>query len=321
MLKKPILAHYYITNRCNAHCKYCDIPQSHYFKSTDAFINEVNENLIQLKKIGVRFVDFTGGEPLLHPELAQMLKMAKKIGLRTTITTNCQLYPERARELKGLVDFLHFSLDSMNEKENDKIRGKGSFKNVIRSIEVAEEIGERPDLLFTVTDENFRAIGDLAEFAQKKKLILIVNPVFVYGDQNPISPQALRHLEQFFGTPYVYFNRAFHLLIRNKGNDIKQPRCRVGMAVAVISPANELLLPCYHRAKFRLPIEGNFSELWFSKKVQKYRLKSGRFDFCQGCTINCYFDPSFLYQVDEYFWKSLFSKIRYGFDKYIRARF
>ncbi|NOZ61928.1 MAG: radical SAM protein [Calditrichaeota bacterium] len=322
MKNKPILAHYYITYRCNARCVYCDIPgKSRRRQNRDARLEHVLENLPQLRSLGVRFVDFTGGEPLLHPDLPDMLRAAKKIGLRTTVTTNCAFYPQRAKELRGLVDLLHFSLDSTNEQENDTLRGKGSFRDVMRSIEIAKKLGERPDLLFTVTDANYRAIDELSRFARKEKLMLIVNPFFAYARQNPITLNALNYLEQFFGAPFVYFNRAFHRLIRVGGNDRLRPRCRVGAAVVVVSPQNEILLPCYHRVQRRIPICGNLKELWLSPRTQNYRRKSGSFSFCQGCTINCYFDPSFLYEMDAYFWLSLFSKMRYGFDKYVRALF
>ncbi|OQX86924.1 hypothetical protein B6D60_05185, partial [candidate division KSB1 bacterium 4484_87] len=207
MKNKPILAHYYITYRCNARCVYCDIPEKNRKrKKRDARLTNVLENLPQLRALGARFVDFTGGEPLLHPDLPEMLRAAKENGMRTTVTTNCALYPERAEELRGLVDLLHFSLDSLDEKENDAIRGVGSFRDVMQSIEIAKSLGEKPDLLFTVTGQNYRAIDALSRFAQKEGLILIVNPIFVYDRQDPITLHALQYLEKFYGTPFVYFN-------------------------------------------------------------------------------------------------------------------
>ena len=321
IFRRPILGHYYITERCNGSCIYCDIPrQAGQVHAIDANLSEVEENLFHLKKLGVRFIDFTGGEPLLHPALPQMLQLAKRLKFNTTVTTNCLLYPKRAAEIRGLIDFLHFSLDSMDEKTNDRLRGRGSYRAVMESIELARRLGEKPDLLFTVTDENVDSIGKLIHFAQQKKLMLIVNPVFVYQNQQPVSTGALRKLNAFYGSRYVYFNKTQHRLIQNEGNQIASPRCRVGQAVVVISPQNELLLPCYHRVRRRIKIDKNLSELWHASNVQKYRSLSGKFPFCQGCTINCYFDPSFLYEVDDYFWLSLVSKARYAFDKYIRAK-
>lgn len=311
---KPILCNYYITYRCNTKCAYCDIDKK---KAVDCSLEDVVNNLPQLKSIGVKFIDFTGGEPLLHSQLPIMLKWAKNWDFFTSITTNCLLYPAQAAELKGQVNLLHFSLDSMNEMENDRLRGKGSFSRVMESIEIAQKLGERPDILFTVTNSNFKAIDELSRFAAQQKLMLIVNPTFVYNYQKPISGDALDYLDRFRGQPYVYINRAFHHLIREGGNRCKKPRCRAISATIVISPQNELLLPCFHHTQVVIPIHSNLKQLLTSSEIQLLKKQQGTFPGCEGCTINCYFDPSFLYKIDRYFWLSLFSKLKYGYDKYL----
>ncbi len=284
---------------------------------TDSLLEDVSNNLPQLKKLGVKFIDFTGGEPLLHPDLGDMLKLAKKHRFYTSVTTNCLLYPERAEELKGLIDLLHFSLDSMDERENDRIRGQGLFASVMRSIELAKSLGEHPDLLFTATSSNFLAIDDLARFAQKQKLMLIVNPVFKYSDQTSITTDALDYLERVGRQKYVYMNRALHQLIRHGGNNRFLPRCRAISSAIVISPQNELLLPCFHHAQLAIPIQNHLVEIIQSHAYQRIKRQQGTFSFCQGCTINCYFDPSFLYELDRYLWLSLVSKAKYAMDKYL----
>ena len=92
----PILANYYVTYRCNARCSFCDIWRAKKYRQIeDAQLQDVKNNLSALKKLGVRFVDFTGGEPLLHRQLPEMLDYGKGLGLRTSITTNGILYPQR----------------------------------------------------------------------------------------------------------------------------------------------------------------------------------------------------------------------------------
>ena len=316
---RPILCNYYITYRCNAKCLFCDIwKKKNYQEAADCSLEDVAHNLPQLKKIGIEFIDFTGGEPLLHPELPKMLQVAKRYRFYTSVTTNCRLYQHRATELKGLISLLHFSLDSMDEKANDQLRGKGSYASVMESIEVAKSLGERPDLLFTVTQANFKAIEGLARFAQEQKLILIVNPVFKYSDQASLTKEAMDCLDQFKKEPYVYINKALHRLIREGGSRRQQPRCRAISSSIVISPQNELLLPCFHQHQLAIPIRSNIKQILYSQTYKLLKKQQGTFPFCDGCTINCYFDPSFLYRMDRYFWLSIASKLKYGFDKFIR---
>ncbi|MCU0644212.1 MAG: radical SAM protein, partial [bacterium] len=259
---KPILCNYYITYRCNAKCSFCDFwRKKSYQESADCSLDDLASNLPQLKKIGIKFIDFTGGEPLLHAQLSEMLRLAKQNRFYTSVTTNCLIYPQRAEELKGLIDLLHFSLDSLDEAENDQIRGRGSFASVMQSIEVARRLGELPDLLFTVTRSNFRAIDKLVRFAQEQKFILIVNPIFKYSSQLSLTKEVLDYLDRFKNEKYVYINRALHRLMRDGGNIRLQPRCRAISGTVVISPQNELLLPCFHHAQLAIPIQSNLSEI------------------------------------------------------------
>ena len=317
---KPILCNYYITYRCNAQCDFCDIQKTYGKKiKSDCSFEDFEKNLPQLKSTGIKFIDLTGGEPLLHQQLPDMLRSAKNYGLYTSVTTNCLLYTERAAELAGLVDLLHFSLDSLDENENDAIRGKGAYAKIMESIQLAKELGERPDLLFTVTEANYKSIDALANFAQEQKLILIVNPIFKYNKQQPITNETLDYIEQFQKSPYVYQNRALHRLIRSGGNKRAFPRCRAVTSTIVISPNNKVLFPCFHFQQLALPIKDNLKQVRKSKMVRLFKKQQGTYPFCEGCTINCYFDPSFLYKIDYYFWLSLRSKMKYGFDKFLRS--
>ncbi len=312
----PILCNYYITTRCNARCIFCDIYKK---KGKNAKPEEVFRNLADLKKIGVRFIDFTGGEPLLHPVLPAFLRAAKKLGFFTTVTTNCILYPKRAKEIAGLIDLLHFSLDSPIKNEHDRIRGVPCFDSVVKSFYIAETLGEKPDILFTVTDENVKHLPEMAKIAKQLHRILLVNPVFSYFDNPSIHKKTLDLIFSFASEPYVYVNRGIIRFMKKGGNPTNHPRCRAVTTTIVISPDNYLLLPCYHKAVKKIPINDNLLKVHQSKIVKYFKRMEGRFSFCEGCTISCYFDPSFTYGVDNYFLLSQLSKVKYTAEKYFRA--
>ncbi len=317
--KKPLLCCYYLTYRCNAGCAFCDIPSKRDGSLNDfAAIADVERNLRHLRENGLTFVDFTGGEPLLYAELPRALRYAKKVGLYTTLTTNAILYEHVASEIRGLVDFLHFSLDGMSATVHDGLRGVACFSKVMNAIDLALELGETPDLLFTATAANFKEIEPLAEFARTRRCMLIVNPEFNNGAAS-LGRDALQYLDRYRSEPFVYSNRALLSLRRAHGNQISAPRCRAVTSCAVISPDNELLLPCFHCAASRVPIGENIADALSSATRARALQLQGRYLFCQECTINCYFDPSFLYRFDGYFVQSQYTKLKYGFDKYLRA--
>lgn len=317
---KPVVCNYYVTYRCNAACGFCDIWQQ---PSPLLREEDVARNLDDLRRLGVRIVDFTGGEPLLHPRMDRLLAMAKRRGFLTTLTTNGLLYPKRAEKLRGLVDLLHFSIDSPVPHEHDASRGVRCFDKLLESVAVALALGERPDLLFTVTNHNAHHLDTIyEEISRPNGLILIVNPLFEYNGLGEGLDEGVMAKARAFGKkPYVYLNPAFLTLRERGGNDPANPDCRAVTTSVVISPFDELVLPCYHAGLEKLPIGGRLYDLWHSDRVAWHRAMEGRHAACVGCAVNCYFEPSMgLDPSSGYFWESLPSKARYVWTKFVVQR-
>lgn len=312
---KPVLLHYYITNRCNAKCTFCDIWEEK--PKRDAIKENVLENLKAARKAGCKFVDFTGGEPLLHKDLPLFLKEAKKLGFITSITTNAILFPKRANELSGLIDLLHFSLDADNEEMHDKLHGVKSFNRILESIPIAKKNNLYPDLLFTYTNENIEHFSGVYELAKKNKLMVILDPLFSM-DGSDLNNKATHLIAQKWAKKSgIYLNKA-HLKLREKGgNSLSKPLCKAVSSTLVILPDNNLALPCYHKRNESIKIDNLHDSLQDTRRkvAMKYE---GRYPFCLGCHINCYFDPSFTFGYNSYFFLSLISKIQYSTDKYLK---
>lgn len=316
LINHPVLCNYYLTYRCNATCGFCDIWEK---PSPYITLQNFKENIRGLKKLGVKVIDFTGGEPLLHRELDQLLALAKKEGFITTVTTNCLLYPKYAERLKGKIDMLHFSVDSPDEEEHNQSRGVKCFDKVLDSIEIAKKNKERPDILFTVFEENVDKIERVwKEICRPNNLVLILNPVFEYNNVKTgesLSAETLKKLLWWGKQKNVYLNEAFIELRKNGGNKIENPVCKAASTTIVISPENKLILPCYHLGTKDFQIENNLLELYKSKEVREIVALEGRLKECEGCVINCYMQPSFSVEINKYFWKALPSTLKYNYIK------
>ncbi len=317
----PILCNYYITYRCNATCDFCHFGDHDAFRaSRPADTATVIANLPALRQAGVRFIDFTGGEPLLHPDVAAFTRVATSLGMRTSITTNCLLYPRHAERLRGTVYLLHFSLDSPVPAEHDASRGVACFARVMESIHIAQELGEHPDILFTVTDANVHHLAEMYDLARSHGLLLMLNPVFEYFRPESMNPDTMEAITAFGRKPMVYLNPSFIKLRRQGGNDTSHPLCRAVTRVIVVSPDDEILLPCYHFHNEKIPIDGDLAAALRSPRRKWHARQQGRHAFCTGCSINCYFEPSFAFPINRLSLAAVPSKVRYGFDKIIRRR-
>ncbi|MHB1278534.1 MAG: radical SAM protein [Bacteroidia bacterium] len=314
LIRKPVLCNYYVTYRCNAQCSFCDI-----WEKPSPYITEENvrENLRDLKKMGVKVIDFTGGEPLLHRDLHVFLSIAREMGFITTVTTNALLYPKYGERLRGLIDMLHFSLDSPIREEHNASRGVACFDHVMESLELAKSWGERPDILFTVSSENVQQIKQVyEEISLPRNLMLILNPLFEYNDHGAnLAQAALDELEAWGKKRLVYINNGFIDLRRDGGNHIDKPVCKAASSTVVITPENKLILPCYHLGEKELPIEGRLYELYYSDEAEEIKKLEGKLPGCEGCVINCYMQPSFAVEVNKYWFSALPSTLKYNWEK------
>ncbi|MDI6894457.1 MAG: radical SAM protein [Bacillota bacterium] len=113
-----------------------------------------------LARFRVPVVLFSGGEPLLRPDLDRLIGRAVGLGIRTVISTNGTLITrERAGRLRELgVSYVGVSLDGIGEA-NDRMRGvPGAFEAALEGIRNCLAVGQRVGLRFTMTRQN---VGDL----------------------------------------------------------------------------------------------------------------------------------------------------------------
>jgi len=290
-----LLCNYYVTLKCNAKCEFCNIWQDKdNFHLQEQTLTEIENNLRALKKLGVKIIDFTGGEPLLYPHLIEALHLAKKYGFYTTITTNCSLYPQYATRLNGLVNMLFFSLQSTEETVHNAITQANLFAKVIESIKITKQIKQKVSLLHTVTDTNVKSLVKMVDFAQQNKCVLRINPCFSYFSNTELAKTFVVEIKKQSEKPYVAVNLALLKFIEDGGNQINNPACQAVKSTVVISPDNHLILPCFHHALQKIKIENNLWELHNQTEIKNMEKQVGKFTFCQDCKITCYMRASLL---------------------------
>lgn len=132
-----------ITNRCNLHCLHCANDSGD--PSPDELTTEdVLSAIDKLSSLGVYVITLTGGEPLLHPDLFEIVEHARKAPMTVGIFTNGTLITEEhVKRFKKLgVKQFAVSIDSMNEHTHDRFRGrKGALRKTLNGINLLKEAG------------------------------------------------------------------------------------------------------------------------------------------------------------------------------------
>lgn len=115
----PILAHIIPMRRCNLSCTYCN----EYDKvSNPVPLEEVRRRIDLLAGLGTGIITISGGEPLLHPDLDEILRAIRSHGIIATIITNGYLLTqERIERLnRAGLEHLQISIDNVNPDEVSK---------------------------------------------------------------------------------------------------------------------------------------------------------------------------------------------------------
>ncbi|MFV0424073.1 MAG: GTP 3',8-cyclase MoaA [Bacilli bacterium] len=128
-----------LLSNCNLQCKYCF---SEEFKSTRLATGDVYKILRGLKKLNFKKVRFTGGEPLMHPDIIEILEYAVLNFRDVGITTNGTLLDKYLDKLKVLgLKRINISIDSLNKDEFKNLTKYDEFDNLLENILLAKKMG------------------------------------------------------------------------------------------------------------------------------------------------------------------------------------
>src|SRR5438552_5187751 len=108
----PVMAHIIPIRRCNLSCTYCNEYDDF---SKPVAVETMTERLDQLAALGTTIVTFSGGEPLLHPDLDRLISHVRSHGIIAGMITNGYLLtPQRVRQLNDAgLDNMQISIDNV----------------------------------------------------------------------------------------------------------------------------------------------------------------------------------------------------------------
>jgi cytosylglucuronate decarboxylase len=152
-----------ILEACNADCFMCDFALS---RDTFRFSREDFQDLLpKARDAGVAYVRFTGGEPLMHPHVVDLVRAGTAAGMKMSIITNGSLLPRMAESLAeaGLAQVI-VSLDGASAATHDVYRrSPGMFDNGLRGLRAAAALGVLPRVNTVVGPHNYAEMPLLQE--------------------------------------------------------------------------------------------------------------------------------------------------------------
>ena len=155
------------TNRCNLACHHCYSyadPNQEDYLTTDFILSQIPH----LQKAGIRFVIFSGGEPLIRRDIFEIAEAMRKAGIVTYLSTNGLYVSEKnVDRIIETFNYIGISIDGI-EEVHDRFRGmEGAYRKSLAAIDLLQKHGGNAGIRFTITDETKENLYDIFDLAEE----------------------------------------------------------------------------------------------------------------------------------------------------------
>lgn len=172
MSKFPICVVIYLTDYCNTRCKHCFLTQTDSFNKNIIDFNILKELLITLKNNNVFMIAYTGGDPMLHPQILEILKLTSELGMLPLLgISGTNMNDEMSKKIyESGVRCVQLGLNGSTAKLNDLYRGKGNYKEILNTIKHLQSNNINVNIAFCLDKNNLFDLENMLTMAYKKKI-------------------------------------------------------------------------------------------------------------------------------------------------------
>jgi len=290
-----------LTYRCPLQCPYCSNPLDFARHTAELTTDEWQRVLTQAAALGVVQAHFSGGEPLLRPDLPQIIHYARGLGLYTNLSTGGTLLDEKlAKQLRAAgLDSLQVSIQDAEPEISDRLAGgPPSFKTKIRAAHIAKQSGFSLTLNEVIHRQNIEHIDAMVALAEElgaERLELANTQFNGWALKNraallPTRAQVERAMDSARAAQQRLKGRMDILYVLPDYFESFPKPCLYGWGrVFITVAADGLILPCQtareiRGLKFENVRNSTLSETWFeSESFRKFRGTDWLPEPCQSC--------------------------------------
>jgi MoaA/NifB/PqqE/SkfB family radical SAM enzyme len=254
--RHPIVAHIVPIRRCNLSCKYCN-EYDNFSKPVP--VGDMLQRIDRLIQLGTTVITISGGEPMLHPALDQIIRHIRRGGSVATLITNGYLLtPERIKLLnRAGLDHLQISIDNVNPDDVSK----KSLKVLDKKLQWLAEYAEFRVSINSVIGTSERPEDAVSVAYRARELGFGTTVGIVHDGKGQLQPlrdaeqRAYKEIVQSSGqsfSTFAYYNQFQKNLMRGLANDWS---CRAGSRYLYICEDGLVHYCSQQRGKPGIPLE------------------------------------------------------------------
>ena len=223
----PVLAQIIPMRFCNLSCSYCN----EYDKVSEPVpLDEMNRRIDHLGRLGTAMIGISGGEPLTHPQLDDIIRRMRRTGaIAGMITNGYLLNQERIERLnRAGLDHMQISIDNL---EPDEV-SKKSLKVLDKKLQMLAEFAEFHVNINSVVGGGFRNPNDALVIGKRALELGFESTIGIIhdgdGQLKPLLPEEAKvyfEMTHRKKTNYSRFDKFQEAIVKGRPNDW---RCRAG---------------------------------------------------------------------------------------------
>jgi radical SAM protein with 4Fe4S-binding SPASM domain len=311
----PLVLSYNVTRECNMKCGHCYINATDQKLEGELSTQEAKAVIDQIYQVSSPLLILSGGEPLLRPDVFELIECGSKKGLKMGLGSNGYLIDDVvAKRLKEAgIATVSISIDSSIPAQHDEFRGvQGAWEKAVNACKMLRKHGVLVQVNTTLTHDNYDQIDDIMTLAESIGVenfhLFFLVPTGRGVKLTDISPQ--KYEEMITNTfAKVHKHRLnvrpscapqFMRIAQGMGLDMRQwiRGCIAGLHYCRIYPNGDVT-PCpYLPIKLGNVREQSFKDIWFNSEVFKnlrnqdcLKGKCGACEYktlCGGCRARAY---------------------------------
>lgn len=181
----PVYLIHAVTARCNARCGFCAWNPEFYEGSGEMTTDQIKKLYTDARQAGFVALSMWGGEPLLRPDIGELARHAKQLGLMTQMVTNGALLEKKMDAVVPYLDRICISVDHPSSR-HDTMRGvKGLYGKILASTLQIRARYPETKLIYNYTVQRSNADPDTIE-----QMAIVMKTLGVAGIFNPMRIDA-----------------------------------------------------------------------------------------------------------------------------------
>ena len=311
----PLVMSWNVTRECNMKCSHCYINATEKGLKNELTTQEGKMLMDQIRQVSSPLLILSGGEPLLRPDIYELISYGSSKGLKMGLGSNGSLIDDdTAGKLKAAgIATVSISLDSHIPAQHDEFRGvAGSWEKAVNACKVLRKNNVLVQVNTTLTQQNYNQIDDIMSLAEEIGVenfhLFFLVPTGRGTKLTDISPQKYEDMitNTFAKVAKHKLNvrpscaPQFMRIAKGMGLDMRQwvRGCMAGLNYCRIYPNGDVT-PCpYLPIKLGNIREKSFKEIWFNSSIFKamrdpncLKGKCGECEYrtlCGGCRARAY---------------------------------